>query len=153
MAKLDACDRIVIKIGTSTLTHATGYLNLRRIEALAEILSDLKNAGKQIILVSSGAVSAGAAKLKYPRTAPLRTEEKQALAAVGQSELMKIYGEYFGRYGHTVAQILMTKDVIDNEERRHAAENTFRTLLESISPCFLETEPVYVSVPFVASLT
>ena len=105
--------RIVVKIGTSTLTHATGALNLHRIESLVLALSDFKNAGKQIVLVSSGAVSAGIAKMN-----------------VGQSELMKIYDRFFSTYGHTVGQILMTKDVIDNPERRHAVENTFRVMLE-----------------------
>ena len=124
-----SCRRVVLKIGTSTLTHATGHLNLRRIEALTKILSDFKNAGKEIVLVSSGAVSAGIAKVGLNRR-PASTEEKQALAAVGQSELMKIYAGFFGTFGHTVAQILMTKDVMDNPDRRHAAENTFETLLK-----------------------
>ena len=120
--------RIVVKIGTSTLTHEEGHLNLRRIETLVKTLSDFKNAGLQVILVSSGAVSAGVAKVGTHR--PTCTAEKQAMAAVGQSELMKLYSRFFSDYGHTVAQILLTKDVIDNPERRAAAEDTFRTLLE-----------------------
>ncbi len=119
--------RIVIKIGSSTLTHEEGHLNLRRIEVLAKVLSDLKNAGRQVILVSSGAVSAGVAKMNTHR--PINTAEKQAMAAVGQSELMKLYSRFFSDYGHTVAQILLTKDVIDNPARRAAAEDTFSTLL------------------------
>ena len=122
-------NRIVIKVGTSTLTHATGALNLRRIEALTLAISDFKNAGKQIVLVSSGAVSAGIAKMNVDHR-PRSVEEKQAMAAVGQSELMKIYDRFFSTYGHTVGQILMTKDVIDNPDRRTAAENTFRVMLE-----------------------
>ena len=122
-------NRIVIKVGTSTLTHSTGALNLRRIEALVLALSDFKNAGKQIVLVSSGAVSAGIAKMNVDHR-PRTVEEKQAMAAVGQSELMKIYDRFFSTYGHTVGQILMTKDVIDSPERKHAAENTFRVMLE-----------------------
>ena len=121
-------DRIVIKVGSSTLTHESGRLNLRRIESLAKTLSDLKNAGKEIILVSSGAVSAGIAKAGLGHR-PTSLEEKQAMASIGQSELMKIYDRFFSDYGHTVAQILMTRDVIDNPVRRTAAENTFNTLL------------------------
>ena len=120
--------KIVVKVGTSTLTHATGHLNLRRIERLVKVLSDLQNSGIQVILVSSGAVSAGVAKVGFGR--PTTTEEKQAMAAIGQSELMKIYDRFFSDYGHTVAQILMTKDVLTNPVRRVAAENTFRRLLE-----------------------
>lgn len=120
--------KIVIKIGSSTLTHSTGRLNLRRIELLVKTLSDLKNSGKDIILVSSGAVSAGIAKAGLGHR-PYSLEEKQAMASIGQSELMKIYDRFFSDYGHTVAQILMTRDVVDMENRRIAAENTFNTLL------------------------
>jgi glutamate 5-kinase len=118
----------VVKIGSSTLTHDEGHLNLRRIETLVKTLSDFKNGGKQVVLVSSGAVSAGVAKMGTHR--PTCTAEKQAMAAVGQSELMKLYSRFFSDYGHTVAQILLTKDVIDQPDRRAAAEDTFRTLLE-----------------------
>lgn len=128
MSTLKNSHRIVVKIGTSTLTHEEGHLNLRRIEALVKILSDFKNAGQQIVLVSSGAVSAGVARLGTHR--PTCTKEKQAMAAVGQSELMKIYSRFFSDYGHTVAQMLLTKDVIDNPVRRAAAVDTFETLLE-----------------------
>lgn len=121
--------RIVVKVGTSTLTHNTGHLNLRRIEKLVKVLSDIRNSGIQIILVSSGAVSAGVAKIGFGRI-PSTPEEKQAMAAIGQSELMKIYDKFFSDYGHTVAQILMTKDVLNNPVRRNAAENTFNRLLE-----------------------
>lgn len=121
--------RIVVKVGTSTLTHATGHLNLRRIEKLVKVLSDMKNSGIQVVLVSSGAVSAGVAKLGFG-TIPDAPEIKQAMAAVGQSELMKIYDKLFSVYGHTVAQILMTKDVLTNPDRKSAAVNTFNRLLE-----------------------
>ena len=121
--------RIVVKVGTSTLTHATGHLNLRRIETLVKVLSDMKNSGIQVVLVSSGAVSAGVAKVGFGRV-PSTPEEKQAMAAIGQSELMKLYDRLFSDYGHTVAQILMTKDVLTNPARRSAAENTFNRLLE-----------------------
>ena len=120
--------RIVVKVGTSTLTHSTGHLNLRQIEKLVKVLSDMKNWGMQVILVSSGAVSAGVAKMGFGRI-PSLPEEKQAMAAIGQSELMKIYDRFFSDYGHTVAQILMTKDVVENPVRRAAAENTFNRLL------------------------
>lgn len=121
--------RIVVKIGTSTLTHQTGALNLHRIEKLVRVLSDLKNAGIQVVLVSSGAVSAGVAKMNMDHR-PRSVEEKQAMAAVGQSELMKIYDSFFSTYGHIVGQILITKDVIDNPVRRKAAENTFKFMLD-----------------------
>ncbi len=129
MSLFENCSRVVIKVGTSTLTHKTGQLDLRRIEKLVKTLSDLKNAGKQIILVSSGAVSAGVAKASLGHS-PLSLEEKQAMASVGQSELMKIYDRFFSDYGHTVAQILMTRDVVENPIRRTAAQNTFNTLLK-----------------------
>ena len=119
----------MVKVGTSTLTHSTGHLNLRRIEALVKVLSDIKNSGMQIVLVSSGAVSAGVAKVGFGKF-PTSPEEKQAMAAIGQSELMKIYDRFFSDYGHTVAQVLMTKEVLTTPERRVAAENTFRRLLE-----------------------
>lgn len=122
------CHRIVVKIGSSTLTHEGGNLNLRRIETLVKTLSDLKNAGKQVILVSSGAVSAGVARMHTHR--PTCTREKQAMAAVGQSELMNLYARLFSDYGHTVAQILLTRDVVEMPHRRSAAEDTFATLLE-----------------------
>ena len=128
MIFLENCTRLVVKVGSSTLTHSSGRLNLRRIESLVKTLSDLKNAGKEIILVSSGAVSAGVAKAGLGHR-PESLEEKQAMASIGQSELMKIYDRFFSDYGHKVGQILMTRDVVDNPIRRTAAENTFNTLL------------------------
>ncbi len=126
---ISGCKRIVIKIGTSTLTYSNGSLNLRRIEALVRTMSDFKNAGHEVVVVSSGAVGAGFAKLalsEYPDT----VEKKQACAAVGQSQLMKIYENFFANYTHTVAQILMTKDVVDNPHRLELVKNTFNTLLQ-----------------------
>ena len=128
MKNLSSAQRIVIKIGSSTLTHQTGRLNLRRIEALVKIVSDFKNAGKQVILVSSGAVSAGLARLGLDHR-PRTPEEKQAVAAVGQSDLMAMYERFFSVFGHTVGQILMTRDVVDDPVRRAAIENTFESLL------------------------
>lgn len=134
--------RIVVKVGTSTLSHPTGKLNLRRIEELSHVLSDLKNSGLEIVLVSSGAVGAGIARIGLDRR-PESTEEKQALAAIGQGELMKIYERFFAHYGQTVAQLLLTKDVVDNPERRESAASTFRILFGfSCLPIVNENDPV-----------
>ncbi len=141
MSMLQNSRRIVVKVGTSTLTHATGALNIRRIGALVRVLSDFKNAGKQIVLVSSGAVSAGVAKAGCPR--PTTIEGKQAMAAIGQSELMRLYDQLFSLYGHTVAQMLLTRDVMDNPVRRALAGNTFESLLEmGCVPIVNENDPV-----------
>jgi len=121
--------RIVVKVGSSTLTFENGKLNLQRIEKMCRVLSDLKNTGRQVVLVSSGAVSAGIGKIGLDRR-PTSVEEKQALAAIGQGVLMMIYERFFGDYGHTVAQILLTRDIVKNETPRQNAENTFSTLLE-----------------------
>ena len=141
MSMLQNSRRLVVKVGTSTLTHATGALNLRRIGALVRVLSDFKNAGKEIVLVSSGAVSAGVAKIGAAR--PSTIAEKQAMAAIGQSELMGLYDQLFSLYGHTVAQILLTRDVVDNPVRRELAENTFESLLSmGCVPIVNENDPV-----------
>ena len=129
MSVLSSCNRIVVKIGSSTLTHEEGHLNLRRIEALVKTLSDFKNSGKQVVLVSSGAVSAGTSRLGLEIT-KRTVEEKQALAAVGQCEIMRLYERLFATYGHTVGQILVTKDVVDNESRFALAKSTFARLIE-----------------------
>ena len=110
--------RIVIKIGTSTLAYPSGQLNIRRTEELCRIFSDLKNSGEEIILVSSGAIGMGLGKLPVTQR-PSDMPTKQALAAVGQCELMYRYDRLFSEYNHSVAQILITaSDVITNEERR-----------------------------------
>ena len=129
MDRIKNAKRVVVKIGSSTLTYQTGLINLRRLERFVHVLADLKNSGKEIVVVSSGAVSAGSAKIGLHHY-PMSTEEKQAMAAVGQSELMRIYGELFASFGHTVAQVLIAKDVVDDETLRHNACNTFRTLLK-----------------------
>lgn len=121
--------RVVIKVGTSTLAHANGRLNIRHIEKLVKVLSDLKNAGHEIILVSSGAIGMGVGKLNLPER-PTDMPTKQAAAAVGQCELMYIYDRLFTQYGHTVAQILLTGEDIDHEDRRRNFENTMIRLLE-----------------------
>ncbi len=120
--------RIVIKVGTSTITHhKTGMLNIRRMEALVKTLSDLKNTGYEIILVSSGSIGLGAAKLGL-NSKPKDTPGKQACAAVGQCELMYIYDKYFSEYSINVAQILLTKYVL-LEDRRVNVMNTIDRLL------------------------
>ena len=121
--------KIVIKVGTSTLTHATGRLNIRRIEKLVKVMSDLKNAGNEIVLVSSGAIGMGVGKLSLSKR-PSDMPTKQAAAAVGQCELMYIYDKLFSEYNHIVAQILLTGNDIENKERRANFENTVSRLLE-----------------------
>ena len=121
--------RIVVKVGTSTLTHATGRLNIRRVESLCKTLSDLKNAGHEIILVSSGAIGMGVGKLNLPGR-PGDMPTKQAAAAVGQCELMYTYDKLFEEYHHTVAQILLTGSDVENEERHQNFRNTVFRLLE-----------------------
>lgn len=121
--------KIVVKVGTSTLAHTTGHLNIRRVEELCRVLSDLKNAGHQVILVSSGAIGMGVGKLGL-KTKPTDMPGKQAAAAVGQCELMYTYDKLFGEYNHTVAQLLMTGEDFENAERRANFENTLCRLLE-----------------------
>jgi len=101
--------RVVIKVGTSTLTHETGLVNIRRIEELVQVLSDIKNSGKEIILVSSGAIAVGVGKLGL-KNRPSDTPSKQAVAAIGQCELMYMYDKLFSEYNHNVAQVLLTRD-------------------------------------------
>ena len=121
--------RIVVKVGTSTLAHATGRLNIRHVEELVKVLSDLKNAGHEIILVSSGAIGMGVGKLNLPGK-PSDMPTKQAAAAVGQCELMYTYDRLFLAYSHTVAQVLLTGEDVDHPERRENFENTMARLLE-----------------------
>ena len=121
--------RITVKVGTSTLAHATGRLNIQRMEALCKGLSDLKNAGHEIILVSSGAIGMGVGKLNLPgRPADMPT--KQAAAAVGQCELMYTYDKLFNEYNHTVAQVLLTGEDVRSEQRSRNMRNTIFRLLE-----------------------
>ena len=121
--------RIVVKVGTSTLAHPTGRLNIRHVEELVKVLSDLKNAGHQLILVSSGAIGMGVGKLNLPgRPADMPT--KQAAAAVGQCELMYTYDRLFAQYSHTVAQILLNAGDIQEPHRRANVENSLGRLLE-----------------------
>ncbi len=121
--------RVVIKIGTSTLAHATGHLNIRRVEAMCKVFSDLKNAGHQVILVSSGAIGMGVGKLGLLQR-PQDIPTKQAAAAIGQCELMYTYDKLFAQYNHTVAQLLITGEDIENETRHQNFSNTINRLLE-----------------------
>jgi len=121
--------RLVIKIGTSTLAHPTGHLNIRRVEDLCRIISDIKNAGHQVILVSSGAIGMGVGKLGL-LARPSDIPTKQAAAAVGQCELMYTYDKLFSEYHHTVAQLLITGDDVGCEKRHVNFSNTLNRLLE-----------------------
>ncbi len=146
MERKELCNakRIVVKVGTSTLTYETGKLNYRRIEALSRVLSDLANQGKEIILVSSGAIGVGADKMKLTKR-PASVEEKQAAAAVGQCELMNVYARLFAEYNHLVAQILLTPDVIENQSGKEHVTNTFLALIrKGIIPIVNENDSVAV---------
>ena len=134
--------RIVIKLGTSTLAHKTGRLNIRRVEELCKVISDLKNAGNEIIMVSSGAIGMGVGKLSLTER-PTDIPTKQAAAAVGQCELMYIYDKLFSEYNHTVAQILITGEDVEHEDRRLNFENTMRRLLElGVIPILNENDSI-----------
>ena len=121
--------RIVVKVGTSTLAHPSGLINIRRVEELCKVMSDLKNAGHDIILVTSGAIGMGAGKLQLSER-PRDVAAKQAAAAVGQCELMYTSDKLFSEYNHTVAQLLMTGSDFENEERHINFKNTMDKLLE-----------------------
>lgn len=120
--------RIAVKIGTSTLTHSSGRLNIRRVEELCKIISDIKNAGHEMVLISSGAIGMGVGKLGLAQK-PTDIPGKQAAAAVGQCELMYVYDKLFSAYHHTVAQILITGEDIENEMRHQNFSNTVTRLL------------------------
>ena len=135
--------RIVVKVGTSTLAYATGRLNIQRVERMCRVLSDLKNAGHEIILVSSGAIAMGFGKLNL-RERPHDMPTKQASAAVGQCELMHIYDDMFSKYNVTVAQILLTRATLTNERLPHV-QNTIGRLLEmGVIPIVNENDTVAI---------
>lgn len=140
--KLGNVNRIVFKVGSSTLTHENGKINIRRVEKLARVLCDLRNSGKDIVLVSSGAVAVGVAKVganERPKALP----HKQAMAAVGQSELMYLYDKLFSEYNNTVAQVLLTADVMETQLRKQNVQNTFETLMElGVIPIVNENDTV-----------
>ena len=121
--------RIVIKIGTSTLAHPTGHLNIRRVEEICKVISDIKNAGNEVIMVSSGAIGMGVGKLGLA-TRPTDIPTKQAAAAVGQCELMYTYDKLFSEYNHTVGQLLITGADIENDTRHQNFSNTMERLIE-----------------------
>ena len=121
--------KITVKVGTSTLTHKTGRLNIRRVEELCKVLSDVKNAGHDIVLVSSGAIGMGVGKLNMADK-PQDMPTKQATAAVGQCELMYVYDNLFQEYNHTVGQILITGEDLADSVRHENFTNTLNRLLE-----------------------
>ncbi len=129
MENIKNAKKIVIKIGTSTLTHKSGNINIKRFEELIKVIADLKNSGKDIIIVSSGAVGVGAGKLGL-REKPSDIPSKQAIAAIGQCELMYLYDKLFGEYNHNVAQVLLTYSFLTNEKKVNNVKNTFNKLLE-----------------------
>ena len=134
--------KIAIKIGTSTLAHATGHLNIRRVERLCKIISDIKNAGHQVILVSSGAIGMGVGKLGL-LSRPTDIPTKQAAAAVGQCELMYTYDKLFSEHRHTVAQLLITGEDVANAQRHQNFSNTINRLLElGVLPIINENDTV-----------
>lgn len=135
--------RIVVKVGTSTLTHRTGRLNIRRVEQLVKTLADLQNAGHEVILVSSGAIGLGMGKLGLMER-PHDTPGKQACAAVGQCELMYLYDNLFSEYGITVAQVLLTKYIL-LEDRRQNVENALERIIASgVIPIVNENDTVAI---------
>ena len=121
--------RIVVKVGTSTLTYDTGKINIRRMSKLAQVLSDLKNAGIEVTLVTSGAIGVGVGKLGL-KERPKDTPGRQAAATVGQCELMFLYDKFFGEFGNITGQLLVTKDDFENEERHTNLHNSFMKLFE-----------------------
>lgn len=142
MSRFADARRIVIKIGTTTLTHGGGLLNYRRMESLVKTIADLKNAGRQIILVSSGAIAVGIGELGLTAR-PSDMPTKQACAAIGQCELMYVYDKLFGEYNHAVAQILLTRDIVEHEARQRNVINTFERLLEfGVIPVVNENDTV-----------
>ena len=145
--------RIVIKIGSSSLTHPqTGEMNLMKIGKLIRVISDLRGEGRDVVLVSSGAIAAGRQALGHHRR-PDTLAEKQAFAAVGQARLMMVYQKLFAEYNQTAAQILLTKDTMINDSSRYNAQNTFDELLNlGAIPIVNENDTVSTSeIPYVDS--
>ena len=136
-------NRLVVKVGTSTLTYDTGKLNLQRIDRLARVLTDLHNSGLEVVLVTSGSIAVGVEKLKL-KERPSDIPMKQAAAAVGQCELMSIYSKSFSEYGQVVAQVLLTHDAVEDERLGHAV-NTFSALIsQGVIPIVNENDTVSV---------
>lgn len=144
MTKAEGKKRIVVKVGTSTLTHNTGKTNIARMAKLVSVLSDLKNAGHEIVLVSSGAIAVGAVKLGF-KSKPDTTKGLQASAAVGQCELMFLYDKLFSEYSVVVSQLLFSADTLENPLETAHLIDTFNQLLEYDSlPIINENDSVYV---------
>lgn len=135
--------RVVIKLGTSTLTHRTGRLNIRRVEKLVKIIADIQNAGNQVILVSSGSIGLGMAKLGLLER-PNDTPTKQACAAVGQCELMYLYDKQFSEYSITVAQLLLTKYVLLEDRRKNVENALEQTIKMGVIPIVNENDTVAI---------
>ena len=134
--------RLVIKIGTSTLAHPSGHLNIKRVEHLCKVIADVKNAGNEIIMVSSGAIGMGVGKLGL-KSRPKDMPTKQAAAAVGQCELMYIYDKLFSEYHHNVAQLLITNDNFKEAEYYDNFINTLNKLLElEVIPVINENDTI-----------
>lgn len=139
---MKAIKRLVIKLGTSTLTYETGLINIQKFKKLVSVISDIKNSGIEVIIVSSGAIGLGVGRLKLGRK-PADLPTKQACAAIGQSELMSLYSEHFSKYNHNVAQILLTKDVINDEIKHRNICNTFNRLFDfSVIPVINENDSI-----------
>lgn len=143
MRKISERKRIVVKVGTSTLTHRTGRLNIRRVENLVKTLADLQNAGHEIVLVSSGAIALGMGKLGMTKR-PQDTPGKQACAAVGQCELMYMYDKFFAEYSIVVAQVLLTKYVLLEDRRQHVVNSMERLLSQGVIPIVNENDTVAI---------
>ena len=136
--------KTVIKVGTSTLTYENGKINYRRIESLCKVLADLQNSGEDIMLVSSGAIGVGMGKTGLS-VRPSEMKKKQALAAIGQCELMFMYDKLFGEYNHSVAQILLTADAVETQSKRQNINNTIDELLNmGIIPIINENDTVAI---------
>lgn len=136
--------KTVVKVGTSTLTYENGKVNYRRVESLCKVLADLQNSGEQIMLVSSGAIGVGMGKTGMQKR-PDEAKKKQALAAIGQCELMFMYDKIFGEYNHAVAQILLTADAVETEQKRRNINNTIDELLHmGIIPIINENDTVSI---------
>ncbi|MDO4742644.1 MAG: glutamate 5-kinase [bacterium] len=136
--------RIVIKVGSSSLTYDNGRPNLRRMEKLAQVICDMKNSGKEVVLVSSGAIAVGMGRLGL-KTRPTETKVKQAMAAVGQCDLMSYYDRFFSEFGYVTAQILINRDIVEHENRRMNVVNTIQTLLSmDVVPIINENDSVSV---------
>lgn len=143
MKKISERKRIVIKVGTSTLTHKTGKLNIRRVEQLVKTLADLQNSGHEIILVSSGSIGLGMGKLGLA-SRPKDTPGKQACAAVGQCELMYMYDNLFSDYSITVAQMLLTKYVLLDDRRKNVENAMERIISHGVVPIINENDTVAI---------